>query len=82
MEVPGQGERRERLERSETVERLERLERDPFLVSIRDHYSARVEKGNKKNSPQERLCLLTCLLMDDPGMTPGLSLSLPSLLTH
>jgi hypothetical protein len=31
-------------------------------------HSARVEKGNKKNSSQERLCLLTCLLMGDRGL--------------
>jgi hypothetical protein len=30
-------------------------------------HSARIEKGNKKKFSQERLCLLTCLLMGDPG---------------
>jgi hypothetical protein len=30
-------------------------------------HSAGIEKGNKKKFSQERLCLLTCLLMGDPG---------------
>jgi len=34
-------------------------------ASIRNHTFREVEKGNKKKFSQERLCLLTCLLMGD-----------------
>jgi antitoxin FitA len=36
-------------------------------ASIRDHTFRGIEKENKKKFSQERLCLLTCLLMGDPG---------------
>ena len=38
-------------------------------ASLWDHkFREGCEKGNKKKFSQERLCLLTCLLMGDPGL--------------
>src|SRR5687767_12882527 len=39
-------------------------------ASIRNHTRG-LKKGNKKQFSQERPCLLTCLLMGDPGTVIG-----------